>query len=250
MKARIFGDIAAALVGKSDADTTRAAVRRHSYREDTAKANPWTRFGGRDRWRANKGAALGAFDRTLNAHAKELRKQRAERRRGTRESVMGPDEYLHEGDRSVLIAVLEHYNAISGKCFPALTSIVDMSGRSHGFVVASLKRLRSFGFIDWVRRTKVKEGAEGQAGPQLEQTSNAYFFPWLTSLKDQALGIFKNLLTIALKKLRSGPAAPAPSAPTSPDLAASLARMEASIDRRDAALSSASTKAGDYPEEV
>lgn len=249
MKARLFGDIAAVLIGKSGADANRSLVRRSSYREDTVKANPWTRFGGRDRWRANKGAALGAFDRTLNSHAKELRTQRADRRRGARETVMGPDEYLHEGDRSVLMAVLEHYNPISGKCFPALTTIVDISGRSHGFVVASLKRLRAFGFIDWVRRTKVKEGAEGQAGPQLEQTSNGYFFPWLTSLKDQALGVFKNLLTIALKKIRGRSPAPSPSAPTSPELAASLARVGALLDRRDTALSSANTNSGDYPEE-
>lgn len=220
-------------------------VRRESYHEASPKAQPWRLHrhgsGSRKHWAAIKGAALGAFDRLYRAHSIDLRQARADRRAGTRENVTPTDERLHGDDRAILWYLLDRYNHLTGQLFPSYATIATETGKSLGFVKASLARLKRFGFVSWVRRTKTKEGAEGNAGPQLEQTSNAYYFDWAAQLVTEAKSTFQNLLTIAMKKLRGDTKPVRSTVPSDPELAAVLSRVSASIDRRDSLVPSASS---------
>ncbi|PZT91684.1 helix-turn-helix domain-containing protein [Sphingomonas sp.] len=220
-------------------------VRRESYHEASPKAQPWRLHrhgsGSRKHWAAIKGAALGAFDRLYRTHSIDLRQARADRRAGTREDVTPTGERLHGDDRAILWYLLDRYNYLTGQLFPSYATIATETGKSLGFVKASLARLKRFGFVSWVRRTKTKEGAEGTAGPQLEQTSNAYYFDWAAQLVTEAKSTFQNLLTIAMKKLRGDTKHVRSTVPSDPELAAVLSRMSASIDRRDGLAPSASS---------
>ncbi len=247
--ASTFGSIAAQILSRTPGARKEGAatdpVRRESYHEASAKAQPWRihRLGGgsRKHWSAIKGAALGAFDRLYRTHCLDLTKARADRRAGLRDDVPHADDRLHGDDRPVLWYMLDRYNHMTGQLYPTYATIATETGKSVGFVKASLHRLRRFGFICWVRRTKTKEGTEGQAGPQLEQTSNAYFFAWAEQLVAEAKATFQNLLTIATKKLRGDVKPSRPTVPSDPVLAATLARMSSTIDARDAAMPSASS---------
>lgn len=242
-----FGDLAASILSttpghRKEGEAT-DPVRRGSYHEDSKQAKPWRRHGDGDRrkWGAFKGAALGAFDKLYRAHSIQLRQERADRRAGKRQNVTDPRKRLHGDDRAVLAYLLDRYNHVTGELYPRIDSIIDAVGKSHGFVKAALARLREFGFLCWVRRTKTKEGSEGQAGPQLEQTSNAYFFAWGEQLVQEAKGAFQNLLTIALKKLRGTGGVTKPAWPSDPALSAALSKVRDGLDRRDAVVPSAST---------
>lgn len=214
-----------------------------SHHEDTRKAKPWRVHGDRDRsqWNAFKAAALRCFDSTRQKHLAALRDARAARRAGDDVELPGADERLHADDRSVLTYMLDRYNHMTGMLYPTYATIAGETGLSHGFVKAAMARLRRFGLIDWVRRTKTKEGAEGQAGPQLEQTSNAYFFAWAEQLVGAARETFLNFLTIGLKRLNSARKVATPAVVTNPEMIATLARMREGIHNGPASLSSAST---------
>lgn len=250
MTARSLADIVRGRKYAGDADRPTDPVRRGSFHEDSRQAKPWRVHGDRDRrrWNAYKGAALGTFDAMRKAHLTALRAARRARRAG--EDVQVPDakERLHADDRAVLHYMLDRYNHMSGQLYPTYASIAGETGLSHGFVKAAMARLRRFGLMDWVRRTKTKEGAEGEAGPQLEQTSNAYFFAWAEQLVGAARETFLNLLTIALKKVTAARAV-APPSPLGAELQAALDRMREGIDRRDARMSSASPQDARYPQE-
>jgi hypothetical protein len=247
--ANLFASIANGVLSRTPGCRKEGAatdpVRRQSYHEASPKAQPWRihRHGGgsRKHWSAIKGAALGAFDRLYRAHSIALSKARSDRRAGVRDDVPHVDHRLHGDDRAVLWYMLDRYNHMTGQLYPTYATIASETGKSLGFVKASLHRLRRFGFICWVRRTKTKEGAEGHAGPQLEQTSNAYFFAWAEQLVTEAKSTFQNLLTIATRKLRSAPKPARPTVPSDPKCAAILERLGRAIDRRDAAMSSASS---------
>ncbi len=244
-----FGSIAAQTLTRTPGCRKEGAatdpVRRNSYHEASPKAQPWRQYrqggGSQKHWSAIKGAILGSLDKLYRLHCIELQKARADRRAGLREAVSAAHERLHGDDRAVLRYMLDRYNHVTGQLFPCGETIASETGKSLGFVKASLARLKRFGFLNWVRRTKTKERSEGQAGPQLEQTSNAYYFAWAEELVAEAKGTFQNLITIATRKLRGDPTPPRSATPTNPELAYLLARMSSTIDRRDAALPSASS---------
>lgn len=60
----------------------------------------------------------------------------------------------------------------SGRLEPALETIMRLCRRSKDAVVRALANLRRHGFLDWLRRYEPTD-REG-AGPQVQQTSNAY----------------------------------------------------------------------------
>lgn len=62
----------------------------------------------------------------------------------------------------------------TGRCTPCLETIMRLTGFARPTVVRLLASLRGFGFLDWVRRT-VRTGNRPGEGPQVRQTSNAYF---------------------------------------------------------------------------
>ena len=97
-----------------------------------------------------------------------------------------------------------------GHVEPALDTIMKHTRFARGTVVSALQRLKQHGFIDWVRRT-IKTGNEPGFGPQVKQTSNAYFFP-VERLPDRARERLRQLmggkpLAVALKQKKAADAA-------------------------------------------
>lgn len=243
MSAVSFGDIMRQrrLLGGTAKPDDKA--RPQSHHEDSRKAKPWRIHGDRNRqrWNTFKAAALRSFDSMRKRHLLALRAARAARRAGESIELPDPNERLHGDDRAVLTYMLDRYNHITGELYPTYATVAQETGLSHGFVKAAMARLRAFGLIDWVRRSKTKEGAQGQAGPQLEQTSNAYFFAWVEQLTGAARESFLHYLTIGLKKLAATRAASAPALITDPELRAALARMRSGLEHGPALTPSASS---------
>lgn len=245
MTATSFGSIAASFLGATVPATATAGqrkekpftdpVRKRSFHENSRAAKPWQRWGkSRVEWNRYKSAALGAFDRLM---LDQRKRGAAARREKVEQSVR-----LRGDDRLILAFLLDRYNHVTGQLYPAIQTIVSETGLGRTFVIEGLDRLKRFGFVNWVRRTKTKPDAEGQAGPQLEQTSSAYFFDW-QALVQRARKTFYQLLTIGLRKVRptSAPApVPAQRWPSDPEARALLERMQSSLD-------SASTPNGLYP---
>lgn len=80
----------------------------------------------------------------------------------------------------------------TGRCEPAIETIMRYTRYARATVVYALSRLREHGFLDWVRRTR-PTGNERHEGPQVAQETNAYFFD-LTRLAERALKRFRQLL--------------------------------------------------------
>lgn len=242
MSAVSFGDLMRHRRLLASTDKPTDSVRPKSHHEDTRKAKPWRVHGDRNRrrWNAFKAAALRSFDSMRHKHLSALRDARAARRGGDTVELPAAQDRLHGDDRAVLTYMLDRYNHMTGELYPTYATIAGETGLSHGFVKAAMARLRAFGLIDWVRRSKTKEGAAGQPGPQLEQTSNAYFFAWAEQLVGAARETFLNFLTIGLKRLGAA-RAPAPAIVTNPEMAATLARMREGLERRLAVVPSASS---------
>lgn len=62
----------------------------------------------------------------------------------------------------------------TGRLDPSLDTLMSRLRRSRDAIVRGLAALRQHGFVDWLRRFVPVEGAEGEKGPQVKQTSNAY----------------------------------------------------------------------------
>ena len=218
-------------------------VRKHSFHEDTPQAKPWRTFGRKTRAekRAWSSAALAAFDVALiksKRRAKMLRDERRRRVKMLAASGRGPEhpfasklkieEPLQDGDRRVLAYLIDAHNHLTGECYPRLEKIAKEIARSRDGVIDSLRRLKEYGFVRWVRRTKTKEGAEGEAGPQLEQTSNAFTFAWETSLTGRALLVFRHMLKLGLRRVSGAPPARIAAVITDLDLKAATEQFRAS----------------------
>lgn len=128
------------------------------------------------------------------------------------------------------VAVLEalvHGNQLNfrtGRLEPAIAWIEKVTGFARKTVVDALARLKRHGFLDWVRRSR-KTGVVGEAGPQREQETNAYFFD-VGRLPRHVLQRFRDLQEKRRRRRSNGaPAAPtaAPPAPTVQDAALSSA---------------------------
>lgn len=76
--------------------------------------------------------------------------------------------------KAVLEALLSVMDGKTGRCDPCLDTIAQRSRLSRRTVVRQLEALRAEKIVNWVRRT-VKTGNAKGAGPQRQQTSNAYF---------------------------------------------------------------------------
>jgi hypothetical protein len=76
--------------------------------------------------------------------------------------------------QAVLGALLALMDGKTGRCDPSLDEISKRSDMSRRTVVRQLEALRERKIVNWVRRT-VKTGNAKGAGPQRQQTSNAYF---------------------------------------------------------------------------
>lgn len=63
----------------------------------------------------------------------------------------------------------------TGRLEPPIAWLEKVTGFARKTVTDAMKRLKWHGFLDWVRRSQ-KTGRKGEAGPQREQVTNAYFF--------------------------------------------------------------------------
>jgi predicted transcriptional regulator len=93
----------------------------------------------------------------------------------------------------VLAAILKRCTDFkTGICEPSLDTIMKHTRFARATVVSALKRLWSAGFIDWIRRTVPTDNAGGE-GPQIRQTSNAYFFD-LSRLPERCMKRLKEIM--------------------------------------------------------
>lgn len=227
MSARSFGELATAALGavgrrKSRADGTGDPVRSLSYDVDDRRAQPWVRLGDGSRKQKH------VYVDSLRLALKELRaKQREEGYRGW--------DRLQGNDLLVYDALLDRMDHRTGQLYPELATIAGDAGLSKQTVIDALKRIRAHGFIAWVRRSKRKPESEGQAGPQREQTSNAYYvdFAALRRLTRRAWLRFRALVERRLKGLAGAMTAIAGEARAIQDapLAAAIAALGEAVER-------------------
>jgi hypothetical protein len=146
------------------------------------------------------------------------------------------DGRLRRVDLNVLEALLDKIDFATGQLFPSYDTIADWAVCSRNAAIGALKRLKSRGFIDWVRRS-IRTANEGEFAPQREQTSNAYFFDHRRSLPR---GTFQRYWKILVSKLRrlgavppavtNGPGAPPRAAqPVNAELREALAGLSSSV---------------------
>jgi len=77
----------------------------------------------------------------------------------------------------------------TGRLDPSIARLQERTRLARATVVRALARLKAAGFLDWLRRSEPTDN-EGEAGPQVRQITNAYWF----ALKDAALARVKRLL--------------------------------------------------------
>lgn len=204
----------AALSGKRrgpDQGDNRRVPRRNSYEETDAKAQPWLKVGDGS---VTQGlmhceAKIEAAEQLRRqlwqefpvAEVRRRRQERAElaaelatlmaqspadvpigRPATLRIEIAKHDQWLEQADGrlrridvNVLRALLSFLDFATGKLYPRHDKIAERAGVHENSVIGALKRLKLHGLVDWVRRT-TRTGNHGEFGPQLEQTSNAYFF--------------------------------------------------------------------------
>src|SRR5690606_31948645 len=109
----------------------------------------------------------GALLKAAKAFELRTRAERREVEPGVRNGALG----------EVGIAVLEHlYETVqysTGRLEPAIRTIADAIGRAYSAVHEALCRLRTHGFLTWLRRSKPVDNPI-PGGQQVEQASNAY----------------------------------------------------------------------------
>lgn len=136
-------------------------VRRESYDVDDRRAQVFARVAD-----GSREGGLGWIDDLVQlAEEYDL----THRKRGER----GPLQA--SGVRVLKIMLRKFLDFGTGQLDPAVRGIATATGYTYKTVHAALKRLKAHGFLDWVRRSRTTDN-EGQAGPQREQVSNAYFF--------------------------------------------------------------------------
>ena len=87
----------------------------------------------------------------------------------------GKRHALGQNCRKVLRALFWCCDFKKGTCEPSIDALMAKTRFARPTVVRALKLLWAHGFIDWIRRTVKTNNAPGE-GPQVKQTSNAYFF--------------------------------------------------------------------------
>ncbi len=267
----------AQLSGKTrgpDQGDGRRVPRRHSYEETDPRAKPWSKVGDGSELQGIVHCEVlistaDALRRQLHKEfpLTEIRCRRAERADAAAEleqllarspaevpagrpaqlrmAIAKHDEWLsnadnrlHRIDVDVLRALLHFLDFATGRLFPSIEKIAERAGVHYNSVVGAIRRLRHHGLIDRVRRT-TRTGNDRQAGPQLEQTSNAYFFDHRRRMARRTWQTYWQSLAKALRRLGARrPAAPvlsivgAAPAPLTP-LQAALASLGSTVAERE-----------------
>lgn len=140
-------------------------VWRNSYYEGQIEGRIWRPFaGGKVRGAKRR---IGAILKSARELERRSRKERQTTHPGARNGVLG----------QIALDVLEVlYNRFldyrTGRLDPSIMTIAETVGHSYDAVHRALRKLRTYGFLHWVRRSRRTEN-EG-AGPQVEQITNAY----------------------------------------------------------------------------
>lgn len=274
---RLISQLGAKLGGKTrgpDSGAGRRVPRRHSYEENDARAQPWRKVGDGSvaQGIAHREAKIEATDelrRQLWAEfpLREIRRRRQEQAAAQAEldhyATQAPadvpigrpailrmaidehkewlkraDNRLQSVDVDILRALLSFWDFATGMLMPSHDTIAKRAGKHVNTVIGALKRLQIHGIVDWVRRT-TRTGNEGEFGPQLEQTSNAYFFDHRRKMASRTWQTYWKRLCAKLRRFGSPRPSAAPggaklalvtaTAPLTP-VQAALASLGASID--------------------
>ena len=174
-----------ALLGRGDGFRTGEKVWRNSYTEGQIEPRIWRPLGiGKQRGTVRGGKRWAAAVLMMAKRFEiRTRAERQDKEPGARNGALG----------GVAIAVLEYlYDLVdfaTGRLEPAIATIAEEIGHSYSAVHEALCRLRRQGFLQWIRRSK-PTGNKGEAGPQVEQISNAYALV----LPDEIEGIVRRLV--------------------------------------------------------
>ena len=273
---QLISRAAAKLAGKTrgpDSGQGRRVPRRNSYEENDSRAQPWLKVGDGS---VTQGlmhceAKIEAAEQLRRqlwqefpvAEVRRRRQERAElaaelatlmaqspadvpigRPATLRIEIAKHDQWLEQADGrlrridvNVLRALLSFLDFATGKLYPRHDKIAERAGVHENSVIGALKRLKLHGLVDWVRRT-TRTGNHGEFGPQLEQTSNAYFFDHRRKMASRTWQTYWKSLCAKLRRCstRTPPDAPvkphvvlvSPPAPLSP-VQAALASLAASM---------------------
>lgn len=151
-----FGDIASAFADRKDPDRKRTP-RRDSYDIHDKRSQVFNPVHEGWDW---IGSVMQAFDELLHD-------QRSTKYKGK--------DRLQDGDRRILWNFLKLIDFKTGRLDPSYQEIADRAGCHRATAVDACKRFCTWLGLKWVRRT-VKAETAGQAGPQREQISNAFYF--------------------------------------------------------------------------
>ncbi len=165
MNARSFGEIVA-YAKPEKAFRSGQPVWRNSYTKGTIEKRIWRPIANGTKRGAKR--QIGAILKTAQALERRTRRERQLVHPGCRNGVLG------QIGLDVLDVLYNRFvNFKDGTLEPAIATIAEAVGHSYAATHAALRRLRTAGFLDWVRRSRPTENAGG-VGPQVEQISNAY----------------------------------------------------------------------------
>ncbi|MCI4588631.1 helix-turn-helix domain-containing protein [Sphingobium sp. BYY-5] len=225
MTALSFGDIAGAFADRKDPDRKRTP-RRNSYDIDDKRAQVFQPVRHGWDW---IGAVLQAFDELLHD-------QRVTRYKES--------DRLQDGDRRILLSFLKLMDFKTGQLDPSYQELADRAGCHRATAIEACKRFAKWLGLRWVRRTIVAETV-GQAGPQREQISNAFYFD-ISQAPRRVWATFKAAMRRKLIKRRGKAPEGLQSQPKRADDPTLMSRLNSlgnALEQRD----SASRKSRHYP---
>ena len=165
MTARGFGEIVAGIQPPKHRRTGQP-VWRNSYYEGQVEDRLWRPFAGGNRRGARR--RIGAILKSARAMERRTRRERQQAHPGTRNGLLG-----QIGLDVLEVLYTQFLDFRTGRLEPAVATIAAAVGHSYAATHAALRRLRAAGFLHWIRRSRPLDRKE-EAGPQVEQISNAY----------------------------------------------------------------------------
>lgn len=164
MNARSIGEIVAN-ARPAKAFRSGQPVWRNSYTEGQIESRLWRPIA--DGTKRGAKRQIGAVLKAARELERRTRRERQRQHPGCRNGVLG------QIGLDVLEALYGFVDFATGTLEPAVATIAETVGHSYAAVHAALRRLRSAGFLHWIRRSRPTEN-KGVAGPQVEQITNAY----------------------------------------------------------------------------
>lgn len=181
MSARSFGEIVANAKPEK-VFRSRQPVWRNSYYEGQIEQRIWRPIA--DGTKRGAMRRIGAVLKSARELERKTKRQRQQTHPGCRNGVLG-----QIGLDVLEVLYTKFVDFKKGTLEPAIATIADAVGHSYSAVHSALRRLRTAGFLHWVRRSRPTD-RKGEAGPQVEQITNAYALLVPTTIE----GLVKHLL--------------------------------------------------------